>query len=176
MVEINYLSGTLAKHIKSLPAGQLVADTQTAFESWFRVELAYILTKLFPRSRVEFNFNYTLKDCQKKKADICLHDPGQKPIVFELKSFVIGADANKKAEFPKQNDLLYQHIKNDEFSQGISFVTFVGYSDEQIAKLLPGFYPTNHGWQISNAEKLGAGKKLQFYCASVSSQTLAPLV
>lgn len=169
MIDINLLSEELANHIKNLPARKLVAVTRTAFESWFRVELACVLQRVTTGTRLIFNFNYTLEGCQNLKADICLLGEDSETTVFELKSFVSGADANKKESFPKQNNLLYQHVKENQFSQGVSFVTFIGYSDRQIKKMLSLFYAEKE-WQVSESKKMGADNtELQFYLASVGS-------
>lgn len=160
-VDPDSLSRVLQCHVANHPSALLVVSSNTAFESWFRVELAVSLFSLgFKREDLRFNYTYPGKS---SKADLAF---GQdRPIVFELKSFVCCADANKLREFPRQVALMEEYVSKGLFTQGIAFVTFYGYSDTRVSSMLFRFFSSD--WQVSSPCPLLGGQPLMFAIASM---------
>ena len=163
-INVHKLSAGFKQYASSLPSAALVASEATSFESWFRVELTMAILQLgYRRDELVFNYNYPTEENRRRKADICFQD--DKTIVFELKTFVSGADANKMGEFPKQNELLRSHVKSGHISQGVSFATFFGYSDQRMKKILGKLYQNPNNWTISGPHKLVDDQPLVFVIA-----------
>lgn len=165
------LHSQMQRHAATLLTAPLVASEPTAFESWFRAELAYVLLGRAPTPTLSFNNNYPHPD-QKCKPDICITQ--RPPIAFELKSFVAGADANKIKEFPVQNLLLEKHVQAGNFIQGVSFATFSGYSPKRLATIFKKLYINPHNWTIVGPTILLPGKPMQFSIATATLLTPRP--
>lgn len=123
-IPLKTLYATLHKYLPSLQSADLVGrEYKTAFESWFRVELAQALisNRIARSNDVVFNYSYPMNS--NLKADLSIG----RSIAFELKCFCAKADANKKTEFPKQLNLLEQHVNSGHLVQSIGFFTLQGY-------------------------------------------------
>lgn len=135
----------------------------TAFESWFRVEVAMtLLTMGYRQVDLRYNVGYPLEP--KKKADFAFGTDS--PIVFELKILVKKADANKLEKLPSQVASLEEHILKGSFGQAVVFVTFFGYSSQEVSSMLARFF--SKAWQVSGPHALVAGKPLEFAVAALT--------
>src|SRR5579859_5630773 len=102
----------------------MVCSIPIAVEAWFRVELipALIDTGVAPE-HVNLDFTYP---GTRDKADIAVTGPPGSAI-FELKSFVCFADANKIAKFPQQIGRMESLVLSKTVAEGVAFCTFFGY-------------------------------------------------
>ena len=124
-IDTNQLLTEFMSHIATCRSKVFVLNQVAAFESWFQVELAYVLLQA---GHGELNTNYTYPGT-KRKADLqVLAKLGS--VVFELKCFVAHQDANKTVAFPQQLQRLRQVVVDGRARQGIAIVTFIGYSDK----------------------------------------------
>ncbi|MDE2589236.1 MAG: hypothetical protein KGL95_06180 [Patescibacteria group bacterium] len=96
----------------------------------------------YPLSNISTNFDYPDKNT---KADLDVRTEKER-IVFELKSFVLHQDAKKKESFPKQIKSLETIVDNNYCNQGITFTTFMNYSEKQLDSMLGKFF-TNNKWK-----------------------------
>ncbi len=166
-IDVHKLSAEFKEYAGTLPSVSLVASEATSFESWFRVELTMAIFRLgYHREDLVFNYNYPTEENRRRKADICFQ--GDKTIVFELKTFASGADANKMGEFPKQNELLRSHVKSGHFSQGVSFATFFGYSEQRMKTILAKLFPNPANWKISGPHRLIDNQPMVFVIAETN--------
>ena len=165
IIDPNQLCTEFQAHVRDLPSTPLVASEATSFESWFRVELGITLIQRLgvQRAKLIYNYNYPTPTNQKRKADICIES--ETPIVFELKTFSEGADANKLQKFPGQNQLLREHVVGGHFRQGVSFATFFGYSERRLQTIIGKLYPPEAHWNISGPHALLEGFCLVFVVA-----------
>jgi len=160
-IKIKKLFKKFSRHVASCESALWVCNIDTAFESWFRVELCPVLC--FKLGFNSIHFKYTYPDSN-DKADLYVETP-RGDIVFELKSFVSGQDANKKKEYPKQIARLEELVHNlSGVLQVITFTTFTGYSEaymESYCKKLFG-----GSWKVLGPRKLI--KKYPLYVAITS--------
>jgi hypothetical protein len=150
----------LVKHVSDCGAAAIVCQVHVALESWFRAELAYLLNTT-EKNLEELSFDYRYPGTQ-GKADIAL-TAGSDIVVFELKSFVQGADANKIAEFPKQTQRLRNLIEQGRARQAIALATYIGYTESRIRVLLDRSFP--QVWQKTTLKPFVHGQPLQFVLA-----------
>jgi hypothetical protein len=161
MIDLNVLAGALVRHVDSCRSADIVCALPNAVESWFRVELVPALMDIgVPPQHVDFNFTYP---GTRDKADIAILAP-EGFTVFELKSFVCSADANKIEKFPKQIARLESLVRNKVIAQGMAFCTFCGYTRDRTERLAGGFFPSP--WTTTRIKALRNGKPLQFVFAS----------
>ena len=76
------------------------------------------------------------------KADLVIKTKDE-TIVFELKSFVLHQDANKKGSYPIQIKALETIVNSHFCKQGVTFTTFMGYSKKQVDSMLVKFFTNN---------------------------------
>lgn len=133
------------RYIRQIPSARLVAtEYRTAFESWFRVEVVQSMLHAGTAKQKHLIYNFSYPNSPSKKSDICLKGE----IVFELKCFCHGADANKKRAFPKQIALLESHVDSKAIKQGICFITLQGYSPQQRNTMLQTFLGRHPHWNL----------------------------
>src|SRR6266568_81821 len=123
VIDNEALATAFARHVAACGSSNVLCGVHVALESWFRLELAHTL---FTELEGSVSFDYTYKGTR-NKADL-LYEQKDHRVVFELKSFVSGADANKFAKFPNQLDLVKTAVAEGSVAQGIAFCTFIGYS------------------------------------------------
>lgn len=158
MINISTFSKEIKSHVKKIKSSSFVCSTKASFESWFKVELIQVLYDMgYTRSQIKTKFNYPRK---KNIADIAINDQNGK-IVFELKPFVIKQDSNKKEEYPKQIARLENLSNEKDTQQVITFTTYIGYSNEQMLKLIEMLFNKNL-WEIIGPEKLISEYELYF--------------
>ncbi len=149
MINIKVLFEKFSSHVASCKSAPFVCTTHAAFESWFRVELVPVLWDLrYSSDSIKTNYIYPNSN---DKADLCVKDQ-QGDIVFELKSFVSGQDANKKANYPGQIKKLERLIADASVLQGITFTTFIGYSETKMSNYMNLFF-TNDSWDMLGPNK-----------------------
>lgn len=149
MINIKVLFEEFSSHVASCKSVLFVCTTHAAFESWFRVELVPVLWRLqYSSDSIETKYTYPNSS---DKADLCVKDQ-QGDIVFELKSFVSGQDANKKANYPGQIKKLEKLIVDPSVLQVITFTTFIGYSEIRMRNYMDLFF-TNDSWDILGPNK-----------------------
>jgi len=166
MIDIGDLALRFGKHVSDCRSAPTVCRVHVAFESWFRAELAYLLnTTERGIERLSFDYSYP---GTRAKADIVLK-VGPDTVVFELKSFVQGADANKIAEFPKQTERLRMLVDEGRANQAIALATFVGYTETRIRILLDRFFPST--WHKTAPRSFVDGDPLQFVLAEFRSSS-----
>jgi hypothetical protein len=113
----------LSDHVKACRSADIICGSNAAFESWFRVEIVPVLLDLkVPRGSIGTNYTYP---GSANKADLYARTP-EGLVIFELKSFVSGQDAQKKKAFFHQITNLEQLITAPEIAQVIAFATFLG--------------------------------------------------
>lgn len=137
------LAQIIAAHLSQSASFPLVCRfPQTAFESWFRLEIAQALltSGQLPQAAVEFNYAYPL--CPNRKADLHIPQIG----IFELKCFC-PADANKKEKFPEQVIRLQKHIDQGLEIAGYKFVTLQGYTAQTLQNRRQFITDSTPGWQ-----------------------------
>ncbi len=162
MIDIKVLFENISNHIAYCKSAPFVCTKQAAFESWFRVEIMPVLWDLqYPSDSIITEYTYPNS---RDKADLCVKDQ-QGDIVFELKSFVSMQDSNKTKSYPKQIEKLEKLIANPSVLQGITFTTFIGYSETRMNNYMNRFF-NNNSWDILGPNKLI--KKYQLYAAITS--------
>jgi len=150
MIDVKDLFEKLSAHVETCKSASFVCNTHAAFESWFRVELIPVLQGL-GYSPDQIITNYTYPNFN-GKADLCVENQCGN-IVFELKSFVSGQDANKKANYPKQIKKLENLIFESNVFQVLTLTTFIGYSKIRMCNYLNKFF-INDKWEILEPRKL----------------------
>lgn len=135
MIDAGEFANQFLKHVRSCPSGRIACGFGTAFESWFRVELAMMIVMLDSFDRLGFGYTYP---GSKEKADLVVESEEHR-IVFELKSFVRRADAQKLKVWPQQ-DRLHRLITEGHAQQGVAIATFFGYGKETLSHLFSKFY------------------------------------
>jgi hypothetical protein len=166
LIDPQNLSSAFRAHFGLLPSAHLAASRATSFEGWFRIELAYTLLTLgFEEQDLRFKYEYPYSIAPRQKADLAIVKAVQ--IVFELKPFVNGADANKLKKFPTQIALLQQCVQSKIFNQGIAFATFFGYTDRRVHSMLSKFF--SEAWQVVGPYPLLDGRPLKFIVAEIHS-------
>ncbi len=138
MVDIEALAQRFSTHVSECRSAPVVCSTDTAVESWFRIELAVALVEFgTPGEQIGFQYAYPHS---RQSADLMIDAPNLKA-VFELKSFVRGADGTKLREFPRQLTRVRAEVERGAITQGVAFCTFIGYSDQKVHHLLDRFFP-----------------------------------
>jgi len=164
MIEVDTLAEAFARHVGSCRSASIVCALPIAVESWFRVELVPALIDVgVSLEHVSFNFTYA---GTRDKADIAVIGSAHSA-VFELKSFVCSADANKIEKFPKQIARLESLVQTKVATQGIAFCTFFGYTNNRLEGLCKGFFPSS--WHTTQVRLLREAHPLRFMLASFHS-------
>lgn len=155
MIDLDKLKAGFLEKIRKQPAASLIASESTCFESWFRAELAVaLLGQGILRETIAFNYAYPR--ARRLRADLAV---GAR-IVFELKCFSYGADANKIQEFPRQVQLLEDHTGNGEMDQAVCFASFFGYTPQRLQMLCDRFWPSTSGWKVLGPSILVPNEKM----------------
>ncbi len=163
MIRLDSLSDRFSKHILTCKSAKFVLNRDAAFESWFRVELVPVLEELgYSADQIETNYRYPETG---GKADLCVRIDGC--IVFELKSFVSGQDANKKQEYPKQIKRLEKIIESKSCNQVIAFTTFIGYSQQQMQNYLRSFFDSTK-WETFGPLKISEEDRLYVSISTIA--------
>ena len=159
------IASALRAHVAANPGAVIVASYPTAFESWFRAEIALVLIQLgYSRSNLDFRYEYPVSGgTQRKYADLAFR--GDWPVVFELKPFVNHADSNKKTTFPTQLALLENHVASRHIAAGVAFATFFGYSSNQVHARIRSLF--NARWTVSGPHLLLVEHPLEFVVAVI---------
>ncbi|MGH9508591.1 MAG: hypothetical protein ACRD2M_01530 [Terriglobales bacterium] len=162
MIEIESLARALSAHVGGCHSAKIVCSNYVAFESWFRAELGSVLFDWEQRFEL-VTFDYTYAGTRKKADLLARHSAGL--IVFEIKSLVKGADAQKLRDLPNQIDRLEQEVNLGEASQGVVLGTFIGYKDRKLAELSARLFDSR--WQTVGPKPLVEGLELSFLFASI---------
>jgi len=117
----------------------------------------------YPFKSIKPNYRYPNS---RDKADLCVKNEGG-DIIFELKSFVRGQDANKKTRYPGQIKKLENLITNSGVLQVITFTTFIGYRENTMRDYMGSFF-TNDSWDM-----LGPRKFIEKYKLYVAITSMA---
>jgi len=150
VIDIEKLFKRFSAHVVRSRSAPFICTTSSANESWFRVELIPILWEFrYPPDSVATNYNYPNS---KKKADLCVRAK-LGDIVFELKSFVVDQDSNKKETYPGQIKRLEKLISHRSVLQVIAFTTFIGYSENRMGNYMDLFF-AHDSWDILGPRKL----------------------
>ena len=164
MIDLDKLTAALARHVGSCRSADVVCSLPNAVESWFRVELIPTLVDSgMPLQNIDFNFTYP---GTRDKADVAVTAPDS-TTVFELKSFVCFADANKIAKLPQQIARLESLVRSKAITQGVAFCTFCGYTEDRVRRLCRQFFSPS--WTTTEIRPMRQGQPLRFMFASVSS-------
>lgn len=159
MLDISQFLNQFINHFHSCKSSRFILKIPASFESWFRAEIPIVLENWYSLSDIDTNFRYPNSSA---KADLIIKTRDES-IVFELKSFVLHQDSNKKDSYPSQIKAL-ETIVNDNFcKQGITFTTFMGYSKKQIDSMLAKFF-TNQKWKTDF--RLVANSQFAFHVGS----------
>jgi hypothetical protein len=170
-ININKLFNKFSNHVKSCRSRTFVCSEGAAFESWFRVEINPVLWDLGYKSESIFT-NWTYPDSG-GKADLCV-ETSKGDIIFELKCFVRGQDAEKINKYPNQLKRLERLITDPSDSddrvtiQVISFITFIGYNKEQLEKLVRKLFLEKTIWQTVGPNPLIKDSKLLIMIGSIT--------
>jgi hypothetical protein len=159
VVEIDDLAQAFAKHAAACSSSGVLCGVRVAFESWFRLELAYTM---HTHINADISFDYSYQGTS-NKADLLLTLDGRK-VVFELKSFS-GSDANKLAKFPGQLNAIRTEVDHRRIEQGVAFCTFIGYTDDRMNNICRRLFQPP--WQTTELLPILADKPLRFMLASV---------
>jgi hypothetical protein len=163
MLNIENLADALTNHIAKCRSAQIVCRAPVAVESWFRIELTLALVDAgVALEHVEFA--YTYPGCH-DKGDLAIIEPGFRA-VFELKSFVCFADANKISKFPSQLKRLAGLIESGSISQGLAFCTFCGYGEKRVSTLVRSFFGSS--WRTIGPKPVLKDEPLLFLLASMA--------
>ena len=155
-IDIERLALAFVRYMEVHPASTLVASRDTAFEGWFRVELAATLVTIgVPCNEIDFRCPLP---ASAEKADLMLSGPQK--IAIELKCFVAGADAHKLDAFPKQISQLSEHVRDGHFAQVIGFATMYGYSERRSKTIRASFFPST--WNVVGPFPVVQGLPLEF--------------
>lgn len=162
MIELDTLEEALVRHVGSCRSSEIVCALPIAVESWFRVELIPALIDAgVSLEQVSLNFTYP---GTRDKADIVVIERDGSS-VFELKSFVCFADANKIVKFPQQIARLESLVQSKAVAQGIALCTFYGYTGDRTQRLCREFFASP--WTTTQVRALREGQPLHFMFASV---------
>ncbi len=160
VIDNELLAEAFAKHAAACSSSNILCSVHVAFESWFRLELAHTL---FAEFEGDIGFDYSYKGTR-NKADL-LFELNDRKVVFELKSFVSGADANKLDKFPSQLDLVKAAVAEGTIAQGIAFCTFIGYKTEKLDGLRKALFVTP--WKTTGLRPILVDKPLRFMLAEI---------
>lgn len=164
MINIKELFEVFSSHVASCKSAPFVCTIHASFESWFRAELNPVLWQMqYLFESITTNYTYPNSG---DKADLCVKDQ-EGDIIFELKSFVRGQDANKKARYPDQIKKLENLITNSSVLQVITFTTFIDYTETRMEDYMDLFF-TNDSWDI-----LGPSKFIKQYPLYVAVTSMA---
>lgn len=170
VIKIEKLFKKFSKHVKhevSCKSAWFVCNFPSSFESWFRVELCPVLFWKLRFKDIDFNYAYPDYPDSRYKADICVSKrPDGGDIVFELKSFVYGQDANKMEKYPEQIKRLEKLIGYPSVLQVITFTTFIGYPNKAFMESYMDIFFADAPWKILGPCKLI--KKYPLYVAITS--------
>lgn len=168
MLNAESLSQDFSAHVERCPSGIFACSVRAAFEAWFQVELAFMLSSSGRFESVETGYDYP----DGGKGDLQAKDQ-HGLIVFELKCFVCGADANKKRTWPGQLARLSRVVEEEEqaASQGVAVSTYFGYDDKALSRLVNGFHPPPWDRDRVGPRTLFADAPLQFVIATVIRQS-----
>ena len=161
VVEIDNLAQAFAKHAAACSSSGVLCGVRVAFESWFRLELAYAM-HTYINADISFDYFY---EGTANKADLLLSLDGRK-VVFELKSFA-GSDANKLAKFPGQLNSIRTEVDHRRVEQGVAFCTFTGYTHDRMNDICRRLFQPP--WQTTKLLPILTDKPLRFMLASVVS-------
>lgn len=142
MLDSTEFLNRFVSHFNTCKSSKFILKTLASFESWFRAEIPVVLENWYSISDIDTNFKYPDNNT---KADLVIKTKDE-IIVFELKSFVIHQDANKKESYPRQIKSLESIVNSNFCKQGIAFTTFTGYSQQQMDSMLNKFF-TNSKWK-----------------------------
>jgi hypothetical protein len=159
MIDLDTLANALIHHVNSCRSADVVCSLPNAVESWFRVELIPALVDIgVSVQNIDFNFTYP---GTRDRADVAVAAPDF-VTVFELKSFVCSADANKIAKFPQQIARLESLVQSKAITQGVAFCTFCGYTGDRVQRLSREFFSPS--WTTTEIRPLRQGQPLRFIC------------
>ena len=161
MLEPELVAEEFLRHVATRPSGFVACSVGAAFETWFQVELAYMLHAKGLGS-VQFGYDYPHS---RSKADLACEGGGAIS-VFELKCFVRGADANKMLKWPEQLIRLVDLVKNRHAAQGLAVSTYYGYSEEKMTDLTLRFFSSP--WRRFGPRKFLENAPLQMVLGSVT--------
>ena len=161
MLDAKEFLNHFVKHFQTCKSSKFILKCSASFESWFRAEIPVVLENWYSILDIDTNFKYPNKNT---KADLVIktHD---EIIVFELKSFVLHQDANKKESYPIQIKSLETIVNSNYCKQSIAFTTFTGYSQKEIDSMLAKFF-INNKWK-SNLQWMPSSQ-LAFHVSSYS--------
>ena len=161
MLDLEKVAGALTDHVAKCRSAQIVCRAPIAVESWFRVELVLALVDAgIELEQVEFIYAYP---GSRDRGDLAIAGSTFRA-VFELKSFVCFADANKIDKFPGQLKRLANVVDSGGISQGLAFCTFCGYKDARVSILQQKFF--DDSWRVLGPRPVVAGAPLLFLLAS----------
>ncbi len=161
MVDLKHLAEALVNHAVKCRSAQIVCRAPVAVESWFRIELVPALVDTgVALEHVEFNYTYP---GTRDKGDLAIVTPDFRA-VFELKSFVCFADANKINAFPGQLKKLASIADSGAISQGLAFCTFGGYGEKRVSTLRQKFF--DDSWTLLGPRRVLDDAPLLFLLAS----------
>ena len=161
MINRENLANALTNHVAKCRSAQIVCRANVAAESWFRIELVPALVDAgVGLEHVEFNYAYA---DGRGKGDLAIIAPDFRA-VFELKSFVCFADANKVKAFPYQLKKLADLVDRGIASQGLAFCTFCGYGDARVSRLQQQFF--DNSWSLLGLRPFLEDAPLLFLLAS----------
>jgi hypothetical protein len=164
MLDLEKVARALTNHVAKCRSAQIICRASIAAESWFRVELVLALVDAgVGLEQVEFTYAYP---GSRDRGDLAIVGPTFRA-VFELKSFVCFADANKIDKFPGQLKRLANLVDSGGVSQGLAFCTFCGYKDAKVSALQQQFF--DNSWLVVGPRPVLAGAPLVFLLASRTS-------
>ena len=143
MLDTTQFLNHFVSHFQTCKSSRFILKSPASFESWFRAEIPIVLEKWYSISDIDTNFKYPNNST---KADLVIKTKDE-TIVFELKSFVLHQDANKKGSYPIQIKALETIVNSHFCKQGVTFTTFMGYSKKQVDSMLVKFF-TNNKWKF----------------------------
>ncbi|MGH9403770.1 MAG: hypothetical protein ACRD2P_16915 [Terriglobia bacterium] len=153
-------------HVRQCPSGIVACSGCAAFESWFLVELAQMMSASNRFDTIRFSYNYPES---RGKADL-MAEIREHRIVFELKCFVLGADSNKLKAWPEQIERLSHLLRDGHTRQCVAISTFSRYKREKLAGLLKSFHPLP--WKVAGPYKFFESEDapLQLVVATVNTE------
>ena len=158
------LAREFAHHVAACPSGIMACTVRMAVESWFQMELASMLSKSPYAGSVVCGWHYP---GTREKADLVARIADRR-IVFELKCFVKGADANKLDKWPGQLSRLAKLIGRGDAPKGVAVSTFHGYGNERVAHFIEQFYPAP--WNTAGPVNFFDDAPLQLVVATVEGE------
>lgn len=138
LIDTKNMTDLFIAQAKELPKSMklVLSAMPTGFEGWFRAWSMGVLCEMGAQPE-KLRPRHHFKDG--KEADLKV-ETEEGAIVFEIMCFVSGKDGQKKKRFPTQLEHLENAVRAGEIRQCIALATFVGYSDEQINRLLNRFF------------------------------------